>query len=59
MITLVHLDKDDIANFFSEHFNVPVSDVFVDCYMETVGYGTNEHQEPNVRVVIHMEGEDL
>ena len=33
-------------------FDVSEEKVMIDCYMETVGYGMNEHKEPMVRAVV-------
>ena len=52
MTTMTHLDKEDIRSIIAHHFDVPYEDVMVDCYMDTVGYGMNEHSEPMVRAVV-------
>lgn len=52
MMTMTHLDINDVRSIIAHHFDVIPEDVMVDCYMETVGYGLNEHQEPAVRVVV-------
>ena len=52
MITTTHLDKIDIRSIIAHHFNVKLEDVMIDCYMDTVGYGMAEHEEPSVRAVI-------
>jgi hypothetical protein len=52
MMTMTHLDKDDIRLIIAHHFNIPYEDVMIDCYMNTIGYGVNEHKEPSVRAVV-------
>ena len=52
MMTMTHLDKNDIHSIIAHHFGVPEKDVMIDCYMDTVGYGMNEHKEPFVRAVV-------
>ena len=54
MLVMNHLDKSDIQSIIARHFNVPINEVMVDCYMETVGYGLNEHEEPSVRAVVTL-----
>ena len=54
-----HLDKDDITAIIARHFNVPKDKVFVDCYMDTYGYGMSESQEPCVRAVITVQEGEL
>ena len=49
---MTHLDKKDIRAIIAHHFGVPEKDVMVDCYMDTVDYGMDEHEEPFVRAVI-------
>lgn len=52
MITMTHLDINDIRSIIAHFFNVNEEEVMVDCYMESVGYGLNEHKEPMVRAVV-------
>ena len=52
MRTITHLDEDDIRRIIAKHFEVQTKDVTIDCYMETFGYGPNEHEEPVVRATI-------
>lgn len=52
MMTMIHLDKKDIRSIIAHHFSVPSEDVMIDCYIDTVGYGMAEHEEPSVRAVI-------
>lgn len=52
MITVTHLDIDDIRSIIAHSFGVEVKEVMIDCYMETIGYGLNEHKEPAVRAVV-------
>ena len=52
MITTTHLDKIDIRSIIAHHFDVKFEDVMIDCYMDTVGYGMAEHEEPSVRAVV-------
>lgn len=54
MIQIWQLDKTDIINLIAHHFGVDEKDVFLDCYMESVGCGMNEHDEPCVRASVHM-----
>ena len=50
------MDKWDIQKIIAEKFSVSPEEVLVDCYMNDVGYGLNEHKEPDVRVIITKEG---
>ncbi len=52
MITMTHLDINDIRSIIAHSFDVNKEKVMVDCYMESVGYGPNEHKEPMVRAVV-------
>ena len=52
MTTMTHLDKNDIRSIIAHHFGVKSEDVIIDCYIDTVGYGMAEHEEPSVRAVI-------
>ena len=52
MIKMAHLDKEDIRSIIAHHFGVPYEDVMIDCYMDAVDYGMNEHKEPFVRAVV-------
>lgn len=52
MMTMTHLDIDDIRSIIAHSFDVSEEKVMIDCYMESVGYGTNEHKEPMVRAVV-------
>lgn len=52
MMTMTHLDIDDIRSIIAHSFDVSEEKVMIDCYMETVGYGMNEHKEPMVRAVV-------
>ena len=52
MMTVTHLDKKDICSIIAHHFGVKIEDVMIDCYMDTIGYGTNEHEAPSVRAVV-------
>lgn len=52
MMTMTHLDIDDIRSIIAHSFDVSEEKVMIDCYMETVGYGMNEHKEPTVRAVV-------
>lgn len=52
MMTMTHLDKNDIRSIIAHHFGVKSDDVMIDCYIDTVGYGMNEHKEPTVRAVV-------
>lgn len=52
MMTMTHLDIDDIRSIIAHSFNVSKEKVMIDCYMDTVGYGMNEHKEPTVRAVV-------
>ena len=49
---MTHLDINDIRSIIAHFFNVNEEEVMVDCYMESVGYGLNEHKEPMVRAVV-------
>jgi ribosomal protein S24E len=49
---MTHLDKNDIRSIIAHHFGVKSEDVMIDCYMDTIGYGTTEHEEPSVRAVV-------
>lgn len=57
MVVNTHLDTTDIQSIIAQHFGVAAEDVFIDCYMETIGYGLNEHKEPMVRAVVTSHGE--
>lgn len=52
MRIVTHLDKEDIRRIIAKTFDVKVEDVMIDCYMDWVGYGMDEHQEPAVRAVV-------
>ena len=52
MMKMTHLDIDDIRSIIAHFFDVSEEKVMIDCYMETVGYGMNEHKEPTVRAVV-------
>lgn len=52
MMTMTHLDIDDIRSIIAHSFDVSEEKVMIDCYMETVGYGMNERKEPMVRAVV-------
>lgn len=52
MMAMTHLDKNDIRSIIAHYFDVKSEDVMIDCYMDTVGYGMNEHKEPTVRAVV-------
>ena len=52
MMTMIHLDIDDICSIIAHSFGVSKEKVMIDCYMETIGYGLNEHKEPAVRAVV-------
>lgn len=56
MRTEIHMDKWDIQKIIAEKFSVSPEEVLIDCYMNDVGYGLNEHKEPDVRVIITKEG---
>ena len=55
MMTMIHLDIDDIRSIIAHSFKVSKEKVMIDCYMETIGYGMNEHKEPMVRAVVTSE----
>lgn len=59
MIVMNHLDKSDIQSIIARHFNVPIDEVTVDCYMETIGYGLHEHEEPSVRAVVALHEQSM
>ena len=52
MMTMTHLDIDDIRSIIAHSFDVSEEKVMIDCYMETIGCGMNEHKEPMVRAVV-------
>lgn len=52
MRIITRLDKSDIRFIIAKALGVKVEDVMIECYMDTVGYGMNEHQEPMVRAII-------
>lgn len=52
MMTMTHLDIYDIRSIIAHSFDVSEEKVMIDCYMETIGYGINEHKEPIVRAVV-------
>ena len=52
MITMTHLDINDIRSIIAHSFDVNEKEVMIDCYMELVGYGLNKHKEPMVRAVV-------
>ena len=58
MITVTHLDEDDIREIIAKHFGVHIEDVMIDCYMETFSYGPNKHEEPIVRAVVEQTKEN-
>ena len=55
MMIMTHLDIDDIRSIIAHSFDVSKEKVMIDCYMETIGYGMNEHKEPMVRAVVTSE----
>lgn len=52
-----YFDKNDIRKIVAKHYGINESDVNIRCYMETVGYGMNEHEEPNFEVSITLDDE--
>lgn len=52
MITMTHLDINDIRSIIAHSFDVNEKDIMIDCYMDTVDYGVAERQEPSVRAVV-------
>lgn len=56
MRTEIHLDKSDIEEVIANWFGKTSDCVYVECFMDTEGYGEMEHQIPNVRAVVFSEG---
>ena len=52
MKTIIELDKCDIQEIVAKMMNVPIEQVTVICYMDTVGYGVNEERVPAVRAEV-------
>ena len=57
MKTVYTLDKNDIKMLVAEKYDVNPKQVNVRCFMNTIGYGMDEHDEPTVEVEISIEGE--
>jgi len=52
MKTKVFLDKYDVQQIVAKHYNVEPKSVDMHLFMETVGYGLGEHDEPSIEVVV-------
>lgn len=52
MKKLIELDKDDIIQALADHFNVNRSKISLKITFKTEGYGPNEHQVPEVNVIV-------
>ena len=53
MITKITLDKEDIKKILADYFKVKSSDVYIKLFMTCVGYGYDEHEEPDVEITIN------
>ena len=53
MITKIILDKEDIKKILADYFKVKPSDVDINLFMTWVGYGLDEHEEPDVKITIN------
>ena len=56
MRTEIHLDKSDIEAIIANWFSSPLESIYVECFMDTEGYGKMEHNFPNVRAIVTSEG---
>ena len=52
MTTEIHLSKEDIRQLIAQKYDVSPEQVDVICFMDCVGYGLGERNEPNVRAVV-------
>ena len=52
MKTQVYLDKFDTARIVAHHYNIKPQDVIVHCFNKSVGYGMDEHEEPDMEVIV-------
>ena len=48
------LTKADIKKIIAEKFEVPLTNVYLECFNEAVGYGPNETTEPSVRAEVEI-----
>ena len=52
MKTEYHLDLTDIQKIIAEKYGVSTDCVEICCYLEDVGYGLDEREEPSVEAII-------
>lgn len=55
MYTTVTLDEDDIKKIVAKHFKVNQSDIDIEIYKETRGYGESEYEEDAVKIEVITE----
>ena len=47
-----HLDSTDIQKIIAEKYGVSPDCVEINCYLECVGYGLDEREEPSVEAIV-------
>ena len=58
MTWICKLTMDEVAAIVAEKFLVPEKKVHVKRYMETVGVGIGEHEEPWFHIEVEKDDED-
>ena len=49
---VLQLDKEDLITVLASHYKVKRQDINVIPFMTTIGFGTDEHEAPSVRVEV-------